>query len=100
MKEQGMNARPAGVGRVLAMAIVLAVAGPAASFAGEWFSDGKIVVANRAGKSISVIDVATDRARTYPLPDNAEPMYVVYSPPRGECEIDQRRGRSRVFVGD
>jgi DNA-binding beta-propeller fold protein YncE len=106
MKEQRMNARASGLGAVLATAITLAVAGPAGAtwsggWPGSWFPDGKVVVGNRAGKSISVIDVKTDRvARTYPLPDNGEPMYVVYSPGRSECGIDERRGRSRVFVGD
>ena len=54
---------------------------------------GKIVVANRASGSISIIDTHTDELiGTYDLPagENApEPMYVVYT----------RRG-NRVFVGD
>ena len=54
------------------------------------FAHGKIVVANRASLSLSVIDVRTDRIiGTYPLPDNGEPMYVVSS-----------SRRNRVFVGD
>lgn len=54
-------------------------------------NEGKIVVANRASGTISVIDVASDRTLgTYPLPagpKTPEPMYVVYA-------------RDRVFVGD
>jgi YVTN family beta-propeller protein len=101
MKERGMNARVAGLGGVLAIAIVLAGAGRAGAWSGGWHPEGKIVVANRAGKSISVIDVKTDRVtRTYALPNNGEPMYVVYSPARAGCGIDERRGRSRIFVGD
>lgn len=51
----------------------------------------KMVIANRASGTISVIDVASDRVvGTYALPagdKTPEPMYVVYS-------------RERVFVGD
>jgi YVTN family beta-propeller protein len=54
---------------------------------------GKIVVADRASGTISVIDVASDTVvATVPLPDGEnppEPMYVNYSTPLG-----------RVFVGD
>ncbi len=53
--------------------------------------DGKMVIANRASGTISVIDAASDRIiGTYALPADAktpEPMYVVYS-------------SRRVFVGD
>lgn len=56
-------------------------------------ASGKIVVANRASGSISVIDVHTDEViGTYALPagENApEPMYVVFT-----------RVGNRVFVGD
>jgi len=52
---------------------------------------GKMVIANRASGTITVIDVASDHViGTYALPAGAktpEPMYVVYS-------------RDRVFVGD
>jgi DNA-binding beta-propeller fold protein YncE len=52
---------------------------------------GRIVIANRASGTISVIDVAADRIiGTYALPAGErmpEPMYVVYT-------------RQRVFVGD
>jgi len=54
--------------------------------------DGAIVVANRGGASISVIDVATSDVNTVAMPagDNTpEPMYVVYSPMN-----------DLVFVGD
>jgi YVTN family beta-propeller protein len=52
---------------------------------------GKVVVANRASGTISVIDTATDALiGTFALPgENAEPMYVVYTLPG-----------NRVFVGD
>src|SRR5262249_24107659 len=52
---------------------------------------GKVVIANRASGTISVIDAASDRViGTYALPAGSktpEPLYVVYS-------------RDRVFVGD
>jgi hypothetical protein len=52
---------------------------------------GKIVIANRASGTITVIDVASDRLLgTFALPpgeQTPEPMYVVYA-------------RDRVFVGD
>ncbi len=54
-------------------------------------AEGKMVIANRASGTITVIDVASDRViGTYALPAGAktpEPMYVVYA-------------RDRVFVGD
>jgi len=56
-------------------------------------SQGKIVVANRASGSISVIDVRSDEVSgTYALPmaaNTPEPMYVVY--------VNQNR---QVYVGD
>jgi DNA-binding beta-propeller fold protein YncE len=55
-------------------------------------TDGKIVVANRASGSISVIDTTDDTLLgTYALPGEqpAEPMYVVYT-----------LAGDRVFVGD
>ncbi|MGH9936538.1 MAG: YncE family protein [Blastocatellia bacterium] len=62
-----------------------------AGFPGFRSPHGKIVIANRASGTISVIDAASDRAiGTYALPAGSkmpEPMYVVYS-------------RDRVFVGD
>lgn len=51
---------------------------------------GKVVVADRASGTISVIFTRNDRlVGTYDMPDEGEPMYVVYSP------IEDR-----VFVGD
>ena len=54
---------------------------------------GKIVVANRASGTISVINALTDKViETYDLPagdNDPEPMYVVYV-----------GGPNRVFVGD
>jgi DNA-binding beta-propeller fold protein YncE len=52
----------------------------------------QIVVANRGGGTISVLDVATNAVATHALPAAGlapEPMYVVYSPTN-----------DRVFVGD
>lgn len=66
--------------------------GSASAQSGGGQSDGKIVVANRAGGTISVIDVATDQViDTIALPgtNTAEPMYVVYS-----------KFGDHVFVGD
>ena len=52
--------------------------------------EGKIVVANRASGTISVVDVATDVVSTIAMPDeNAEPMYVNYA-----------KASNLVFVGD
>jgi YVTN family beta-propeller protein len=60
---------------------------------GSFRSKGKVVVANRASGSISVIDVRSDAVSgTYslsPAANTPEPMYVVY--------INQTR---QVFVGD
>ena len=70
--------------------VMLLTLGLAFTAVASAFAHGKIVVANRVSKSISVIDVKTDTVTgTYPLPDDGEPMYVVASP-----------GRNRVFVGD
>ena len=53
-------------------------------------SIGRIVVANRNAGSISVVNAKTDEVEgTYALPDNGEPMYVVWS-----------QTTNRVFVGD
>jgi YVTN family beta-propeller protein len=71
-------------GGVLLSTVALAQEGPAR---------GRIVVANRASGSISVIDARTDQLiATYDLPAGPnfpEPMYVVYGP-----------AKHRVFVGD
>ena len=56
------------------------------------FNGQHMVVANRAGGSISVIDVATSAVTNIPLPAGAntpEPMYVTYSP-----------ANDILFVGD
>jgi YVTN family beta-propeller protein len=83
MKKRILKARLFTIAGMLA--IVTTLADVSAAFAG-----GKIVVANRGSASISVIDVKTDSViGTHPLPDNGEPMYVVFSP-----------RRNRVFVGD
>lgn len=83
MKTQTVKAYQFVLGGMLAFVLLLTDVSAA-------FARGKIVVANRASGSISVIDVKTDTViGTYPLPDNAEPMYAVYVPTR-----------NRVFVGD
>ena len=66
--------------------------GSALAKSGGGRSQGKIVVANRASGSISVIDSETDTligSYDLPGPNPAEPMYVVYS-----------KFGDRVFVGD
>jgi DNA-binding beta-propeller fold protein YncE len=51
---------------------------------------GKVVVADRASGTISVISTLSDElAATIDMPDSGEPMYVFYSPVK-----------RRVFVGD
>ena len=83
MKERSLQTRVFVFGSLLAISITFTAVASA-------FAHGKIVVANRASRSLSVIDVKTDTViGTYPLPDNGEPMYVVYSP-----------AHNRVFVGD
>jgi YVTN family beta-propeller protein len=84
------------VRKIIVLLLLLALLLPGqTSLAGTaWQApDGKIVVANRASGSISLIDVATDQVlETIELPeaDNfPEPMYVVYT-----------RTSDRVFVGD
>ncbi|MFN2278691.1 MAG: hypothetical protein ACK2UR_13830, partial [Candidatus Promineifilaceae bacterium] len=74
------------------LAAVLLISGGALAWSGSGGSHGKIVVANRASGSISVIDVETDSIIdnvALPGPNPAEPMYVVYS-----------KFGDRVFVGD
>jgi DNA-binding beta-propeller fold protein YncE len=71
---------------------ILVVSGGALAGSDEGGSHGRIVVANRASGSISVIDVETDSLvdnYALPGPNSAEPMYVVYS-----------KFSDRVFVGD
>ena len=74
------------------LAAMLLISGGAAAQVGGGSTAGKIVVANRAGGTISVIDTETDQViMTESLPglNPAEPMYVVYS-----------KFGHRVFVGD
>ncbi len=78
--------------RTAALAVGLTIASLLGGMAEAAPGGGKIVVANRASGTISVISVKNDAVSTYSLPDGAhapEPMYVFYSP-------IQRR----VFVGD
>lgn len=75
------------------MVFSLMLAGSAFAAGGKHAARGKIVVADRASGTISVIDAKTDQVvKTVALPagENApEPMYVVYS-----------AAKHRVFVGD
>ncbi|GJM33575.1 MAG: hypothetical protein DHS20C18_25760 [Saprospiraceae bacterium] len=60
----------------------------------------RVVVANRASRSISVIDAATNTLiGTYPMPDNGEPMYVVHVP-RVNAVFVGDRANNRVVVFD
>ena len=80
------------IGLFTLLAALLLVSGSALAKDGDGRAGGKIVVANRAGGTISVIDTATDTVLdTIPLPgpNTAEPMYVVFS-----------KFGDRVFVGD
>lgn len=73
---------------LFALALLLPLAGCDVLWHSEpGASRGHVVVANRADGTLSVIDVRTDAATTVPMPDDGEPMYVVYT-------------RHRVFVGD
>lgn len=67
------------------------------------FGEGKIVVANRASGTISVIDVQTDMVLgTYMLPPGdaqPEPMYVVYTPAKNQVFVGDR-ANNRVVVFD
>lgn len=71
--------------------------------AGEDGHPGRVVVANRASGSISVIDARSDRLLgTFALPAGdkaAEPMYVTYSK-RGNHVFVGDRGNDRVVVFD
>ncbi len=63
------------------------------------YARGSIVVANRAGRSLSVIDVRTDAVvRTVPMPDDGEPMYLSYSPQSSWLFVaDRQNSRAVVF---
>jgi DNA-binding beta-propeller fold protein YncE len=79
---------------LLAATMLIGAAAPEVALAGQGSNaSGKIVVANRASGSISVIDAAAGTLlETIDLPAGdltPEPMYVVYSP-----------AGNRVFVGD
>ena len=65
---------------------------PTGAVYAKGYSQGEVVVANRASGTISVIDVRTEHVTNYDLPEGdnpPEPMYVVYV----------HRG-NYVFVGD
>jgi DNA-binding beta-propeller fold protein YncE len=64
------------------------------------FNNQHMVVANRAGGSISIIDVATNGVTNVPLPAGAntpEPMYVTYSPANDVLFVGDR-ANSRVVA--
>lgn len=79
-------------GVILVLAFITTFSAPASAEPGN-ISRGKIVVANRASGTISVIDVRSDQVlATVPLPSESnppEPMYVV---PSSKANL--------VFVGD
>ncbi len=61
---------------------------------------GNVVIANRASSTISVINVANDQVSgTYAMPDNGEPMYVVWSP-RNEVVLVGDRANNQVVFFD
>ena len=79
---------------VIALAVVLAVAGclPCADAEASPRGGGKVVVADRASGTISVISTKDHSVASVPLPagdSQPEPMYVFYAP-----------AHQRVFVGD
>ena len=78
--------------------ILLAVSGVVLFFGVQQHVDAAIVVANRLSNSISVINDETNQViRTVPLPDNGEPMYVVYIPTTGEVAVGDRANNRVVF---
>lgn len=59
---------------------------------------GKMVIANRASGSISVIDTRKDKVvGTYSLPDNGEPMYVNWSVFNNVVMVGDRANNRIVF---
>ncbi len=87
-KRDGRAGRALATTLTLMMVAVLALIGTAPADASG--GGGTVVVANRGGASLTLIDVGTDQPTTLNLPagDNpAEPMYVVYA-------------EEKVFVGD
>jgi YVTN family beta-propeller protein len=74
---------------LLTLTLALGIAGCDLWDHGAGLSRSHIVVANRADGTLSVIDTRTDAVETIPMPDDGEPMYVVYT-----------LARNRVFVGD
>jgi len=87
------TSRRTGFGALMGALLLVAglVAGGSPASAGHR-DEGTVVVANRAGGTLSLIDVATDTATELAIPAPSggftpEPMYVVYT-------------AGRVFVGD
>ncbi len=89
-------------GICIVLALMAAFSAPALAIRGE-SSRGKIVVANRAAGTISVIDVKSDQVLdTVALPpamNEPEPMYVVSSP-RNNLVFVGDRANNRVVAFD
>ena len=79
-------------GIVLAAALTVAAGLSAAGVEAKARGGGKVVVADRASGTISVISTRDHSVMSVPLPDGSsspEPMYVFYAP-----------SHQRIFVGD
>jgi DNA-binding beta-propeller fold protein YncE len=89
--------------RLIVICLTLFIVLPARADNSEHGPKGKVVVANRASGTISVIDARSDALiGTYDLPagDNApEPMYVTYSQRGGHVFVGDR-ANNRVVVFD
>lgn len=60
----------------------------------------RVIVCNRAGSSVSVIDANTNSLMsTFSMPDGGEPMYVVHIPQAGEYWVGDRLN-NRVLAFD
>jgi YVTN family beta-propeller protein len=90
---------------MIGMFVVLTLLSSGSVFAsgGHYLARGKIVVANRADGTISIIDSKTDEVvDTVALPageNPPEPMYVVYSAAKNRVFVGDR-GNDRVVVFD
>lgn len=84
--------------KIMKKIIVLVLFGSLALFNSCGDDDDKsfeeiVVVANRAGGSISFIDAKTDVVTSTLSIPNSEPMYVVYAPKRDKIYVGDRAGR-------
>ena len=85
-------------GRRTAIAILLLAFATQSPALDLFSSAGRIVVANRADGSLSIIDVNTDQLiRTINMPDDGEPTYLAYSPQRHRLLVVDR-ANDRVVV--